>query len=94
MRQQKPYTMENAYTLENAYAEAEKENDTLRAKIEQLTAEIEDWRGRLASQCGQTLAARYERDQARAALASKETHHDPATIAPSPMPAQSPSGDH
>lgn len=29
-----------------------------------LTQEIEDWRGRLATQCGQTLAARQERDEA------------------------------
>jgi chromosome segregation ATPase len=38
----------------------------LRAEVEQLKAEIEDWRSRLAAQCGQTLAARYERDEARA----------------------------
>jgi predicted RNase H-like nuclease (RuvC/YqgF family) len=43
----------------------------LRAEVERLTAEIEDWRSRLAAQCGQTLAARYERDEARAALEPK-----------------------
>ena len=31
-------------------------------------AKIEDWRGRLATQCGETLAARYQRDRLREQL--------------------------
>lgn len=58
-----------ARTLRQALAEA---RQTL--SVEEAIAEIEQWRAKLAEQCGQTLAARAERDAVLAKLCVAHAH--------------------
>ncbi len=66
--------------LNEARAEALKHKakvSELAVTVGELRVEIEDWRGRLASQCGETLAARYQRDQASAEIEALCVPPDP-----------------
>ena len=60
--------------LDDTSGEIWQDQRLLSRHLDEARAEIEDWRGRLATQCGKTLAAQQERDQALAEISRLRGH--------------------